>query len=206
MNKDSIKNIIGYKEDRIAILQEKQQKLIDLGKEISVSSLKRSFRFVYYQVKHVFIILMILLSLIMAITAFAFPELLFFNSESYKNEATVQFRDEYSNLADKSLEESLKELQLNNKYNIRGLEQNIDKSIQRVTDTSVKMSIRFLGVLFLLLGVFLWIISRLNKKIKERNTLILKTNTLLDEIVADYKLSIEEEEREINDLQKELNV
>ena len=59
MTQEELKNLIGYKEDRLIILNQKKQTLVDLDNEISISKFMRSFRTIYYSSKR-FLLLLIL--------------------------------------------------------------------------------------------------------------------------------------------------
>lgn len=202
MESSNIKNIIGYKKDRIEVLKKLQQTLNDLHNEISVSKFKQSFKIVYNGTKRIFFLALMILSFSLALVAFVFPKILFINSESYKNEFVTSFRDNYKEISTKSIDESLNEL--NTDGNLTAIENNVDKSLRATAEKHASLTIRLLGILFLIIGVLFWYISRIGKNIKERDQLLLKTDSLIEDVIEDYGLSIDEEEREIKELETEL--
>lgn len=205
MDSTTIKNIIGYKKDRIEILKTKQKTLSTLGQELSVSKFKQSFRIVYFGFKSILLYAFIFITFLMAIIALVTPNVLFFNKESYKTTVALNFEDEYKNFSNKSLLESFSEVQQNKAYKIGVLEENINKSVENTTVSSIENTIRLSAVLLIAIGILLLYIKRQNKIIAERDQIILKTKGIVEDIIDDYEMNIEEEQREINELQRELN-
>lgn len=205
MDTNKIKNLIGYKQDRIILLNEKKQKLTDFKSEITVSKLKRSFQSAYYNIKRFLLVIGLIILFLTALLTIVYPDALFVNSESYKNTVVTNFRDEFQAITNQSLEISLQELQNNSSYNLDALELNIDQSLENTATTNVKGNIRMLSIALLLLCFGIWYIIRLTKRVKERSELLAKIAILNQEIINDYGLSIEEEEREIKELQNTLN-
>lgn len=204
MTQEELKNLIGYKEDRLKILNQKKQTLVDLDNEISISKFMRSFRKIYYSSKRFLLLLILGICLLVGFTALINPNILFFNSENYKNELIVDFRDSYKELAKETFEESLQNLRNDNSFDFQNFEESINKSLEKTAVEDIEYTIRFFAVLLLLFAFVLWYIARLTKKLKLRNQLISKADSITQEIIKDYKSIIDEEEREIADLKKKL--
>ena len=204
MTQEELKNLIGYKEDRLKILNQKKQTLVDLDNEISISKFMRSFRTIYYSSKRFLLLLILGICLLVGFTALINPNILFFNSENYKNELIVDFRDSYKELAKETFEESLQNLRNDNSFDFQNFEESINKSLEKTAVEDIEYTIRFFAVLLLLFAFVLWYIARLTKKLKLRNQLISKADSITQEIIKDYKSIIDEEEREIADLKKKL--
>ncbi len=205
MTQEELKNLIGYKEDRLIILNQKKQTLVDLDNEISISKFMRSFRTIYYSSKRFLLLLILGICLLVGFTALINPNILFFNSENYKNELIVDFRDSYKELAKETFEESLRNMKNDRSFDFQNFEESINKSLKKTAVEDIEYTIRFFAVLLLLFAFVLWYIARLTKKLKLRNQLISKADSITQEIIKDYKSIIEEEEREIADLKKKLS-
>ena len=85
MTQEELKNLIGYKEDRVAVLQTKKQSLVDLESEISKSKLARTMQTAFYNIKRFFLLFVTVIFLLTGIIGLVYPDLLFLNSSKYKN-------------------------------------------------------------------------------------------------------------------------
>ncbi|MCO6176348.1 hypothetical protein NHF50_14955 [Flavobacterium sp. NRK F10] len=206
MDNDGTKNAIGFKEDRLQILKDKKQLLTDLGNEINVSKWKRSFSAFYYNIRYFTLIALAGLLLVVSLIAFVSPTTLFFNSEGYKKIVVSDFRTYYKNENRKTLDESLVLLQNKDKsMTLSKVQQNIDRAIERTAIENGKFNIRLIAAFLIILVIILWVTAGFSKKMKMRNELALKTNTVIQEIISDYSAIIEEEEREIKEMKQNLN-
>ncbi|BCY29154.1 hypothetical protein [Flavobacterium okayamense] len=204
MTQEELKNLIGYKEDRVAVLQTKKQSLVDLESEISKSKLARTMQTAFYNIKRFFLLFVTVILLLTGIIGLVYPDLLFLNSSKYKSDFVEDFKTQYQNETSKALEISFKEAQGNSNYNIKTLERNIDDAITEIAVKNAHFSIRIIAFILLCLAGFLWYISKLTKKLKESDEVISKVIVTNKEIIKDYELIIDEENREISDLKKNL--
>lgn len=204
MTQEELKNLIGYKEDRVAVLQNKKQSLVDLESEISKSKLARTMQTAFYNIKRFFLLFVTVILLLTGIIGLVYPDLLFLNSSKYKSDFVDDFKSQYQNETSKTLAISFKEAKGNSNYNIKTLEQNIDDAITETAVTKKRFSIRVLAFVILCLAGLLWYITKLTKKQKESDEVISKIIETNKEIIKDYELSIDEEQREINDLKKKV--
>ncbi len=204
MTQEELKNLIGYKEDRVAILETKKQSLVDLESEISKSKLARTMQTAFYNIKRFFLLFVTVILLLTGITGLVYPDLLFLNSSKYKSDFVDDFKTQYQNETSKALEISFKEVKGNSNYNIKTLESNIDDAITETAVKNAHFSIRILAFVLLCLAGLTWCISKLTKKQKESDEVISKVIVTNKEIIKDYVLSIDEENREIADLKKKL--
>lgn len=204
MTQEELKNLIGYKEDRVAVLQAKKQSLVDLESEISKSKLARTMQTAFYNIKRFFLLFVTVILLLTGIIGLVYPDLLFLNSSKYKSDFVDDFKTQYQNETSKALAISFKEAQGNSNYNIKTLEQNLDDAIIETAVKKKHFSIRILAFAILCLAGFLWYISKLTKKQKQSDEVISKVIVTNKEIIKDYELSIDEEQREINDLKQKL--
>lgn len=205
MSQEELKNLIGYKEDRVDVLKTKRQTLIDLENEISKSKLTKTIQTAFYNVKRFVLLFLTAVLLLIGFIGLIYPDLLFLNSSSYKIEFIDDYKSQYQNETSKNLEVSFKEVQGTTNYNIKTLERNIDDAVTETAVKKVRFSIRILAFLFLCMACLIWYISKLTKKIKNSDTVISKVVITNKEIIKDYELSIDEEIREINDLKKNLS-
>lgn len=204
MNTETIKNTIGYKKDKIALLKQKQQLLIDLEKEISVSSFKKTIQSVYYKTKRFVVYFGLLLVSLLIVVALVSPSVLFLNQDGYTNNFITDYKDNYREITTKTVDQSFQEVQKNPKANLKVLEQNIDKSVTEAVVKSVETNIRLSVIGLIIIVLLLLYVIRVTRKLNERSQLVAKTDKLTKEIIADYNLIIEEEEREITDLNNKL--
>ena len=205
MTQEEIKNLIGYKEDRVQVLNSKKQSLVDLEAEISKSKLKRTVQSAFYTVKYFFLMFCLILSLLIGVVGLIYPNALFLNSSKFKSDFVDDYKKEYQNETSKNLEISLKEAQGNSKYNIKNLEQNIDISITTIAIKNGHFFIRLIAFLFLCFAGIIWYLIKMNNKLKESDKVIEKVIKTNQEIIKDYELSIDEENREISDLKQKLS-
>jgi len=205
MTQEELKNLIGYKEDRVAILQTKKQSLVDLESEISKSKLTRTMQTAFYNIKRFFLMFLTVILLLTGIIGLVYPNLLFLNSSKYKSDFVDEYKTQYQNETSKTLAISFKEAQGNSNYNIKTLERNLDDAIIETAVEKKHFSIRILAFVILCLAGFLWYISKLTKKQKQSDEVISKVIVTNKEIIKDYELSIDEEQREINDLKQKLS-
>lgn len=204
MTQEELKNLIGYKEDRVAVLQTKKLSLVDLESEISKSKLARTMQTAFYNVKRFFLLFVTVIFLLTGIIGLVYPDLLFLNSSKYKSDFVDDFKTKYQNETSKALEISFKEAKGNSNYNIKTLERNIDDAITETAVKNMHFSIRVISFVLLCFAGLLWYISKLTKKQKESDEVISKVIVTNKEIIKDYELSIDEENREIADLKKKL--
>lgn len=205
MTQEEIKNLIGYKEDRVQVLNSKKQSLIDLENQISKSKFKQTVQSAFYTIKNFFLMCLLLVTLLIAVVGLIYPNALFLNSSKYKSDFVDDYKKEYQNETSKNLEISLKEAQGNSKYNIKNLEQNIDISITTIAIKNGHFFIRLIAFLFLCFSGLVWYLIKMNSKLKEGDKVIAKVIQTNQDIIKDYELIIEEENREISDLKQKLS-
>lgn len=204
MAQNEIQNLIGYKEDRLQILKAKKQSLVDLEAEISKSSLVKTMQTALYQMKRFLLLFFAAIFLLVGTAGLVYPDLLFLNSSKYKSDFVDDFKTQYQNETSKNFEISLKEFKGNSKANSKTLEQNIDNAIVKTALKNVHFSIRILAFVLLCFAGLIWYASRLTKKIKASDNVIAKVVATNKEIIKDYELSIDEEQREIIELKKQV--
>ena len=73
MTQEEIKNLIGYKEDRVQVLNSKKQSLIDLENQISKSKFKQTVQSAFYTIKNFFLMCLLLVTLLIAVVGLIYP-------------------------------------------------------------------------------------------------------------------------------------
>jgi len=204
MTQEELKNLIGYKEDRVAILETKKQSLVDLESEISKSKLTRTVETAFYNIKRFFLLFLTAILLLTGVLGLIFPDLLYLNASKNKSDFVDNYKKEYQNTTSKNLEISFKEAQGNSSYNTKTLQQNIDNAIVDAHVQNVHFNIRLFALMLILFAGLIWIISKQTISLKESDKVIFKVIVTNKEIIKDYELSIDEEKREIADLKKKL--
>ena len=205
MTQEELKNLIGYKEDRVEILKAKKQSLVTLEEEISTSKFKRSMQSAFYNVKRFFLLFLTVIFILAGFTGLIYPKFLFLNSSKYKSDVVTDFQDNYQDNTSKTLEISLKELQGNNKINNKTVVRNIEDSVVEVSEDNAHFFIRVIAFSLILFALVLWYISSLTIGIRNREEVVSKVIVTNKDIIKDYELNIAEEEREISDLKQKLS-
>lgn len=204
MTQNELKNLIGYKEDRVQILKTKKQSLVDLEAEISKSTLVKTMQTALYQIKRFLMLFFVTIFLLTGTAGLVYPDLLFLNSSKYKSDFVDDFKTQYQNETSKNFEISLKEFKGNSKLNSKTLEQNIDNAIVETAIKNAHFSIRIFAFILLCFAGLIWYISKLTKKVKTSDNVITKVIVTNKDIIKDYELSIDEENREIAELKKKI--
>lgn len=197
MNKEDLNQVITNKVGRQSVLNERKKELENLDIDLSVSKFSRSFRTFYYFLKRLILIpASILLILGSLFVFFSAQEIL--DSTKYKDELINSYKSSYVELAGKTFNESVYGLlRSNNRIDVDNFVNELDKSIEKTAEEDIIFTFKFLAIGIILLGITLLYVSRLTKKLKKRNSLISKADTITQDIIKYYKLTIEEEEKEL---------
>lgn len=206
MTNSEIQNAIGFKQDRVQILKNKRQLLVDLEKERSVSKWKRSFQNFYYNSRNFILLGLAIFLLAVALIGLATSNLFFINSDGYQKIAVSDFRTTYKDKTQKTLDESFALIQKKDKsFTVAKMQQGIDQTIQQNAFEKGQLIIRISAVFLIILSIMTWVAASFSKKMKVRNELAVKTDGIIHEIIQDYELILQEEEREIIELKNKLS-
>jgi heme/copper-type cytochrome/quinol oxidase subunit 2 len=85
------------------------------------------------------------------------------------------------------------------------MQQGIDQTVQQNAFENGSLIIRISAVFLIVLSVIVWFAASFSKKMKARNELAIKTDKVIHEIIQDYELILQEEEREIIELKNKLS-
>lgn len=201
MNQVHLNEFLSNKAKHQAILRDRKKELEELDVNLSTSKISRSFKNMYYIVKRLVLLVFALLFVFGGVFYLFNPSGVIKN-EKFKEKLIRGYKIIYiaDNLKD-GIETSSDVI--NNIYNKRDSMTlaNFTREINGVVDERVEdkiiFIIRVLSFITILLGLSFLYISRLTKKIKQRNKLISKADSLTQNILRDYQLTIEEEEKEL---------
>ncbi|MDV7187414.1 hypothetical protein R3X25_08990 [Lutibacter sp. TH_r2] len=197
MNQTQLNDFLLKKTERQTILRERKKQLENIDVELFSSKFSRSFRNVYYFLKR--LILIVLSIVLIGLGAFFYfnPETIF-KDKTLKEELINDYKKEYKEMAGNTLKDGVfAVITSDDPRRVDVFLNELDKSIEKTAEKEIVDSIGVLAIVFILLGLSFLYISRLTKKLKHRNKLISKADSLTQEILRDYQLTIEEEEKEL---------
>ncbi len=205
MNKLELQKFIEEKSNRQIVLKERMNLLTALDNELSSSKIGRWFGSAYLVTKRFVTLTVGIILILGSILFFFFPQIIV-KDEAVKNEIIQDYKTYFSQETGTSLQVKIEEISKNSSdSNSILLVQNIDKSIADSIQNNDKNKFQFMAILGIILGIVLLYIARLTKKIKLRNTKISEAETLTQAVIEDYKLTIEEEDKELQILREYLN-
>ena len=197
MNQNEINNFILRKTERQTILRERKKILEEIDVDLFTSKFSRSFRNLYYFLKRLVLIVSSIALIGLGTFLYFNPEIIF-EDEVVKEEMINDYKTEYKELAGNTLKDGvLAVITSNNPNKVDAFLNELDKSIEKTAEEDILFSMEVFAVIFILLGLSFLYISRLTKKIKQRNKLISKADSLTQDILRDYQLTIDEEEKEL---------
>lgn len=200
MNKEELNLVITNKVGRQGVLNERKKELESLDIELSVSKFSRSFRTFYYFLKRLILIPLSIVLLVGALLLFFSPQEAL-DATNIKDELVDSYKASYVELVGKTFKESVYGLLMSNdRLDAENFVKELDMSIEKTAEEDIIYTIKFFAVGIILLGVTLLYVSRLTRKLKKRNSLISKADTITQDIIKYYKVTIEEEDKELEAL------
>lgn len=201
---ETLRNLVNKKIENQGILREKYKQLDNLYVDLRSSKIYRWFGSSYLTLKRIATLLIGIFLLISAIVLYVHPKIIL--DEEKLEELTYNLRQDYTKKVTKILEEASGQLAKDNSRITRGkiiqkLNQSIDKSIEKEIIASIKV----LAVVSLFVSLIFFYVSRLSKKMRRRNSKISKAESLTQEIIRNFKVNLEEGEKEIALLQEFLS-
>jgi len=197
MNQQELNKFIIRKTERQTILRERKKILDEIDIDLYASKFSRSFRNLYYFLKRLVLIILAIVLLGGGLYFYVNPEFVFKDDE-LKKEMITDVRMVYEEFAGETLKDGIYEVVTSNdpnKFNVFVNE--LQRSLEKTAEEDILFMVQFFGVVFLFLGLSFLYISRLTKKIKQRNKLISKADSLTQDVLRDYAITIEEEEKEL---------
>lgn len=200
MNKEELNLIITNKAGRQSLLNERKKELENLDLDLSVSKFSRAFKTFYYFLKRLILIpLSIVLIVGALIVFFSAQEVL--DATEYRDELVDSYKASYVELAGKTFKEGVYGLLTsNNRIDAENFVNELDKSIEKTAEEDIIYTFKFFAIGIIFLGITLLYVSRLTKKLKKRNSLISRADTITQDIIKYYRLTIEEEAKELEAL------
>lgn len=202
MNKEELNQFILKKTQRQNYLQERRRNLEDLDLELSGAKFGRAFRTFYYYLKRFLTLVLGFLFLGAALTLFFKPDIVF-QDEHLKETLTASYLIKFDETAKEIVFEELINFRDSDQdFNVEALFNVIEDSFHLYVEKEVLFYISLVGVLLFCIALALLYVSRLSKQLRRRNSSISKADSLTQEIISDYKLTIEEEEKELEVLRR----
>ena len=210
MNALEIQSIINAKEKRQFVLEERKKTILEIDEAINESSFNKNIKGIYYFLKR-FVLIFVSISLIIfsCICLFS-PELIIKNN--FKDEIKSNFKNDYKDEKERDAEfvfaNVSKEIFLNkndysSSYQIESVIKNsLEKLTEKKAEDNFVFFTKFLAFMGFAIASILLYISRLTKKLKERNELLLSSDELTKIVIDDYNKTLEEEKDELLALKK----
>jgi len=209
MNALEIQSLINAKEKRQFILEDRKKKIEQIEENLNISFWGKTFKSFYYFLKRIFL-------LIISIFLITLSLFVFFNSETiipnhFKQEMINDIGEENLNNSNKTWNSiyqntAIEIFENKNDWDVNQIELTLQKNIkeeyQKVAEKQYDQFRKIIGFLALILAGFVLYISRLTKKLKERNDLILQSDELAQQIIDDYNKTLDEEKEELRLLKK----
>jgi hypothetical protein len=205
MDRVELQKFIEEKSNRQIVLKERMNLLNTLDNELSSSKIGRWFGSAYLATKHFVTLTLGIVLILGSILFFFFPQIIV-KDEAVKNEILLDYKSYFMLETGSSLQIKIEEISSNSAdSNSILLVQNIDKSIADSIKSNDKNKFQFMAILVLIMGIILLYIALLTKKIKHRNTKISKAENMTQAVIEDYKITINEEDKELEVLREYLN-
>lgn len=202
MNQEELNQFILKKWERQNYLQERKKNLEDLDLELSGAKFGRAFRTFYYYFKR-FLSLILGFAFIIGALVLIFNPDVVFKDDELKNTLKEGYFKSFLSTAGESVQDATESLVFSsdlsqaNTY-VDLLTQSFDNYLEK----EILFLVKLVGVLLLVIAFALLYVSRLSKQLRRRNSSISKADTLTQEIINDYKLTIEEEVKELEVLRR----
>lgn len=203
MTSQNINHFIIKKAESQAILRQRKLELEELDFDLMGSKLSRGLRTTYYFIKRIILLLIGIILLGIGLTFMLAPDIIFDKPETKAFIVDEVSKEEIRDFKTKVIEASF-ETDLSERKNLFDL--TIDTFVnarKKMIEEELTFTIQFLAFLVILLAISFFYISRLSKKLQKRNQLISKADSVTQQILRDYQLTIDEEEKEL-DLMKEM--
>lgn len=202
MDTKELDDFISEKESRYLILEERKKNLKSFNTDIKVSKIKDFFGNGFSYIKRLVNYLLGFGLLILAILILVFPKVV--TKDIQLSEVSInQYRDSFKKISGLKLEESLNVLNtIESEIDKDQLLYFLDKSVNsNALDENVYL-FRIIAVFILCIGFLLIYIAWSNKKGKEEKRRLSDFNAVIQQIVMDYKFTIDEEMEEMKILKK----
>ena len=197
MNQKELEDFLGAKVERQAVLRERKKQLDDLNIDLVGSKFSRFFGSAYFYIKRMITLLLGVMLIVTALIFVISPGIIF-EDEQLKKEIIDQYKSDYYESYGFSFDESLIRLYRSGSLSdAREIADALDKSLEKSLENEILSGTQVFAGLLAVLGIILLYISRLTNKMRLRNSKISDAQTFSQEIIKDYMLTIDEEEKEL---------
>ena len=208
MNALEIQSLINAKEKRQFILEERKKKIEEIEENLNITFWGTTFKGFYYLLKRGILLLLAVMLIVSSLLIFFNSEII--NPNKFKQELINDIGNSNYNENNKTWKSIYRntaiEIFENRNWDAtqieRTLQKNIEKEYQLIAENQYNEFRAAIVILFLILAAFILYISRLTKKLKERNDLILESDDLAQQIIDDYNKTLQEERDELQSLKK----
>ena len=208
MNNLEIQSIINSKERRQFVLEARRKNILAIDENISESNLGKNLKGFYYYLKRFILFIIAFFSFISAVIFFISPQI--FIDESIKNEIKKEMVNEYLTEIENDntfmVQQVITEIRQNENFSTSDFRNALDQSMQKLFEKKAEEDFlfftKFIATILFIFSILLFYISRLTKKLKERNDLILESDKLAQVVIEDYNKTLEEERNELDALKR----
>ncbi|ARN71091.1 hypothetical protein BST91_05210 [Nonlabens tegetincola] len=192
-----INDILLNKIEYQAELKATHNQLEELDSIISGSRFTRWFGTSYLFIKRTLFLLLGIGILIIGLLLVVNPEVLL-QDEQFKKELIDSVKSEYAEMAGFTMKNSVYLMaQENSQFTFEQFIQNLNKSFEITIEKELIYTIIGFGVIFIIVALVFFYISRLTNKMRKRNSKISKAESLTQEIIKHYQKTIERNEQEL---------
>ena len=197
MNPKELEDFLGAKVERQAVLRERKKQLDDLNIDLVGSKFSRLFGSAYFYIKRL-VTLLLGIALITVALIFVISPGIIFGDKQLKREIINQYKSDYYESYGFSFDESLIRLYRSGTLSdAREIADALDKSLDKSLENEILSGLQVFAGLLAATGLILLYISRLTRKMRLRNSKISDAQTFSQEIIKDYMITIDEEEKEL---------
>lgn len=202
-NLETLHELLGKKIERQTILSQKSKELENLHTVISGSKKGRWFGSSYLLVKRTLSIFIGVALIVIALFFILFPEIILENEE-IREDLINDARRHYIETTGETFAQTLIQATSDDRdfdYSTATILENIEKGMEKALEQEIIDAIQFIAVLLLILAFVFLYIARMTRKMKTRNQKISRSETLTQEIINNFRATIQEEEQELIILQ-----
>ncbi len=202
-NLETLNELLGKKIKRQTILSQKNKELENLHTTISGSKKGRWFGSSYLLIKRILSIVIGVSLIIIALFFILFPEIILENEE-VREDLINDARRHYIETTGETFAQTLIQATSDDRdfdYSTATILENLENGMEKALEKEIIDGIQFIAVLLLILAFVFLYIARMTRKMKTRNQKISKSETLTQDIINNFRTTIQEEEQELLILQ-----
>ena len=182
---DALRDLLHQKIEREAYMSQQVVALQKANDDLTLSRFGRWFGSSYLTVKRIISIVLAIAILILSIYLMVSPESIF--DEKSTKELVEESKNEYAHFLGEMIGEAIVESVKKGKpFTVESVSEEFATALDYILRQELYAAIRFLAILLLPLVLFLLYISRLTKKMRQRNYKISEAQKLSQELILQY--------------------